>query len=270
MALGAVAMFASVLGIGGGIFALLLLVSLVNESPSKLVGTVYIMYLASSIVGSLAFSTAKLIDYKSGILITMSCIPGILVGTYFGLAFSTLEFKVILGGVTIALSTLLFLERTKFFSNFLKRGVEKQPQSNEKKAMARTITDRVGRMFVYYPKPVAGVVVGAIAGILAGSVGGGPAVLLAPTMIIFVGMPPQIALATLRFVLLALNSTVVVSHLAASAFNLQYGIWLAVGAVIGTILGARLVYRTRPNFLKNVIAISLVVFGIYLIVSPFV
>lgn len=269
-ALGAVAAFVSMLGAGGGIIVLLLMVSLVNEPPSKIVGSVYIMFWASSLVGSFAFSSVKMIDYKTGTLIAVSSIPGILLGTYLGLAFTTLEFKVVLGVVTVGLSIPIFLERTKFLSKNLRREGEMRAGSREKKDMARTITDRAGRMFVYYPKPIAGVIVGGIAGILAGSVGGGPGILLAPTMMIFVGLPPQIALATLRIVLLTLNSTVVAAHLAVNAIDLQYGIWLGVGAVVGTILGARVVYRAKPAFLKNLIALFLVAFGIYLIVSPFV
>jgi uncharacterized membrane protein YfcA len=269
VALGAVASFASILGAGGGIYVLLLLVSLVNEPPGKLVGSVYVMFLASAIVGSLFFSSAKMIDYKTGIMIAISCIPGILIGTYLGLSFSTVEFKVILGAVTVALSATLFLESVNLFSG-VRRNVRAVQQSDEKKGTAKTITDRSGRVFVYYPKPIIGMVVGGIAGILAGSVGGGPAVLLAPAMMVFVGMPPQIALATLRIVLLALNTTVVAAHLAVNEIDLQYGIWLAVGGMIGTIMGARVIYRARPVALKKVVAISLAVFGIYLIVSSLV
>ena len=269
IALGAVAMFVSVLGVGGGLYVLLLLVSLVNEPPSKLVGSVYVMFLASAVVGSLAFSSAKMIDYKTGAIIAVSSIPGILLGTYLGLTFSTLEFKVILGAVTVVLSIPLFLEKTKSFSNFLRRDGYRQG-SGEKGGTVKTLTDRAGRVFVYHPRPVAGIAIGGIAGILAGSVGGGPGILLAPTMMIFVGIPPQIALATLRIVLLVLTSTVVAAHLVVNAIDLQYGIWLGLGAVIGTIGGARVVYRARPAFLKNIIAIFLVAFGVYLIVSAFV
>ena len=256
------------LGAGGGIYVLLLLVSLVNEPPGNLVGSVYVMFLASAVVGSLAFSSARMIDYKTGAIIAASCIPGILLGTYLGLSFSTSEFKVLLGVVTIGLSATLFLERTNLFSRVRGRDVEQSLQSELKKVKAKTITDRAGRVFVYYPRPLAGIVAGGIAGILAGSVGGGPAVLLAPAMMVFVGMPPQIALATLRIVLLVLNTTVVTAHLAVNAIDLQYGIWLAVGAVIGTIGGARVIYRAKPMAIRNVVAFSLLLFGTYLIISP--
>ena len=53
------------------------IVSTINVSTSVLVGSVFFMYLVSSIIGLYAYNRKGLVDYRSGIILSIPCIPGV-------------------------------------------------------------------------------------------------------------------------------------------------------------------------------------------------
>jgi len=246
------------------------IVSVFNEKPSVLVGSVFLMYLATALAGLAFYSMKGLVDTRSGIILSIPCIPGVVIGTLLETSISEFEFKLGLGILTIALAVmmLLFKERNRMIevstSDEFKR-------SNESKARPKLLlADSSGRKFEYTPNFPAGLFINFIGGLLSGLFGAGAAILIVPAMILFVKFPAHVAIATSRIILTILNFTAFFTHVGLNAINYYYACFLAIGAVIGSMLGAKVAFGISANLLSRIVALILIILGAYLVITPFV
>jgi uncharacterized membrane protein YfcA len=267
----------TITGGGGGLFAVPALVATINEQPSVLVGSVFFMYLATSVTGLVVYSRRKLVDYRSGIILSIPAIPGVVIGTLLESTISNFEFRLGLGVVTAFFAILMTINRRKNVTitvesstNLSEVGTSPNNSLIKTQTKQRTIVDSSGRTFSYVPNFTLGLAINFAAGVLSGLFGAGAAVIIVPTTIIFVKLPSHVALATTRIVLMFLNVSALATHVGIGAINVYYALILATGAAIGSIIGARIAFKIHPDLLSKVIAIVLLVLGGYLVISPFV
>jgi len=107
--------------------------------------------------------------------------------------------------------------------------------------------------------------VGLLAGFINVIVGSGSSITI--PILIFLGLPPHIAIGTNRFAMLFNNFTGAVRYHAKKYLNVKIAILFSVFAAIGAIIGAKLVLATRPDILVKIIAFVLIGEAIVVILS---
>jgi uncharacterized protein len=257
-----VGLIGTVSGGGGGALAVPVVVATFSGPVSALVGSIFVMYLVGSISAFIVYSRKGLVDYRNGILLAIPSIPGVILGTLIETSFSNFEFKIGLGLVTIV-SAVGLLARGEM------RNTEVDSRNLANTEERSTVVDKSGRTFTYAPRLRFGFVANFFAGLLSGIFGAGAALIVVPLTILLVRIPSHVAIATTRIVLLVLNASAVLTHIGINAVNYSYAIILSIGAVAGTLLGARIAFKMSPSFLTKIIAIILVVIGAYLMISSF-
>lgn len=254
------------------------IVSTINEQPSILVGSVFLMYLTASVTGLIVYSRKKLVDYRTGIILAVPAVPGVIIGTLLENAISSFEFKIGLGLLTACLAAMMLLFRSREPLNVSSKNADTAIAPNSKATSSpsnrwitnqRSLMDASGRLFSYTPNFAVGLAINFGAGLLSGVFGAGAAIIIVPTTILFVRLPGHVAIATTRIILMALNVSALIVHIGIGEINAYYALILAVGAAIGSIGGAKIAFKIPPGALTKVIALILLILGVYLVVASF-
>jgi uncharacterized membrane protein YfcA len=271
-------LISAISGGGGGLFVVPSMIAIFTDPHSVLLGSVFVGYLVAAIAGFFSYARKGLIDYKNGVFLAVPTVPGVVIGTLLEANISDFEFKLGLGLITICLSLGMYLSRPKV-SDSMKRENTALPDSVNKEreeldskledGKNSLVTDASGRVFKYRPKIVRGMLINFAAGLLSGTFGAGAAVIIVPSMVMFVKMPSHVAIASSRIVLIALNLSAVVSHVSFGAINFLYALILSCGAIVGIYFGTKIVFKTSPMVLTKIMVVIFTCLGIYLIVSSF-
>ena len=238
------------------------------------------MYLTASVTGLIVYSRKKLVDYRTGIILALPAVPGVIIGTLLENAISSFEFKIGLGLLTACLAAMMLLFRSREPLNVSSKNTDAliAPSSKATSSLSnrwnlnqkRSLIDASGRMFSYTPNFAVGLAINFGAGLLSGVFGAGAAIIIVPTTILFVRLPGHVAIATTRIILMALNVSALIVHIAIGEINAYYALILAVGAAIGSVGGARIAFKIPPGALTKIIALILLLLGAYLVVASFV
>lgn len=273
----------SLSGGGGGNIVLPVIVSVIKAKPSVLVGSVFFMYLVSSITGLFAYNRKGLVDYRSGILLALPCIPGVILGTFFENYISDFEFKLGLGVLTATLALVMYRQNRRSTNELRSVPTLKQrtqlstlePHPDTKAdtlngigaSPQRILKDRSGRIFSYSPNIALGLLVNFLAALLSGTLGAGAGIIIIPATILLVKMPSHVAIATTRIVLLMLDLAAFVTHAGLGTFDPTYAVLLSIGSVIGSLVGAQIAFQIAPGLLTRIVCIVFAVLGMFLVLS---
>lgn len=114
------------------------------------------------------------------------------------------------------------------------------------------------------------IVVLILAGFLSGFIntvaGGGSIISL--SLLMFLGMPPSLANGTNRVSILLQSFTATSFFKSKKVLDTKKGIWLAVPAVIGSVIGAQIAADISPQAFKISFGIILLVIGLYMLFEP--
>ncbi|MBD3289188.1 TSUP family transporter [candidate division KSB1 bacterium] len=108
------------------------------------------------------------------------------------------------------------------------------------------------------------VTLGLLAGVLAGSFGIGGGTLIVPILIIVFSQSYENAVGTSLMVIIAIAFAGAFRHWTLDNVNLRIVLFVALGGVIGAILGANIVENLSPAIAKKALAIILVISAIRL------
>lgn len=273
---------ATVSGGGSGAIVVPAIIATIDEKPSIVVGSVFLMYLVSAITGLVVYRERGLLDLRSGIFLAIPTIPGVVLGTLLESYISRFQFNVSLGIVATVLASLIIIFGRKTRSKTIaqKDGsaqlASEETQNTNYRAVlnsarkTRSVIDKSGRVFSYTPNYVAGIAINLGAAFLTGLFGAGAALIIVPTTILFVRMPSHVALATTRIVLVALDIAAVITHMGVGTINVSDALILSAGGLAGALIGARIAFSLNPNTLSKLVAISLGLFGVYLVMNSII
>lgn len=266
-------------GGGGGLFVVPAMIATFTDPHNVLLGSVFVAYLVAALAGFISYARKGLIDYRNGVYLAIPTIPGVVIGTFLETSISNFEFKMGLGLITIFLSLAIYIMRTSAHETPERA---RQIQNNEKvvevieqksiksqNTKPAVITDVSGRTFSYRPKILTGILINFGAGLLSGTFGAGAAVIIVPSMVMFVRMPSHVAIASSRIVLIALNFSAVLTHVSFGAINFLYALILSAGAIVGIYFGSKIVFRMSPSLLTKIMVLIFISLGAYLIITSF-
>jgi uncharacterized membrane protein YfcA len=249
----AVAAFGTMVGAGGGF---ILVPILLIAYPEKSAGTVAAMslfvVLVNALSGAGAYAHARRIDFYSGAWFVAATFPGAVAGALVVGRIPRDAFQGMFAVVLLAVAAYLVLRRAP-------TAIREPVQGWS--VVSRLVRDRRGHTFAYSYKLWQGLVISLGVGFMSSLLGIGGGIVHVPAMVALLHFPVHIAVATSTFVLtfIALEGTTV--HFAAGHLGfdetLGRAALIAIGALPGAQLGARLAHHLPGEVIIRALAISL-------------
>lgn len=236
--------YGSLIGVGGALLLIPGMLLLYPEADPLTVTAISLtIILINALTAAIAYHRQARTDYRAGLLLAASTIPGVLLGIWTLQFISRSTFILIFSLLMMVLSIFLFMRQ------------------NPVPAPAVA-----GRQPFNVPL---GLSLSGGAGYLAGLLGIGGGIIHVPAMTYVLRFPAHIATATSSFILVFTALAGVLMHLAQNNFGSDWGVipWLAAGGIAGAQIGSRLSRRLQGRTLMRILALSLALTGIRLIIS---
>lgn len=231
-----IAVVMTMTGRGGGNFYVLALV-FSGITMHEAATTGQFILICSSLTASLFFWKKKVIDWKLVCLIGGLTLISAFLGGYYSDKFEGDIMKVVFA-IFIFLASILML-----------KPIKKQAKLSHRYSMRFISGTMVYHINLYIFIPFV-----LITGFVSGMVGISGGSFLVPLMVLAIGVPMHIAVATSTSLVLITATAGFLGHLTTGHFNLEIALILAGIALIGSLIGTRLTLKTKPKVLKIIFA----------------
>lgn len=245
------------LGIGGGIILVPLFNILIGLPIKIAIGTTKFLILFNSTSSAIAQYRYKRIDWKIGILLQMTIIPGAILGANLVQILDPKTLKTILAIALIITSINMMRKRKKSKNETMKDGIWR-----------RKILTKDEVKFEYsftLNRLVTGIAVGFTSGLIAGITGLGGGIINVPLMNLILKMPIHISTATSSLIIMICATPTVIVHTTLGHIDYIKGIIAIPGLIIGGQLGGRVVGKIKAEALKTMFAIAVLIVAIKMI-----
>ena len=247
---------ASLVGIGGGVIFIPLFNLYLGLPIEDAIGTSMFTIIFTSLSGTLYYLKEKRVDYKTGLLMEITTIPGAIIGA------ATTE---ILPETVLKTIFFSFL----FFSGFklmVKKDMERSSNFTFKRfglkflniGWEKRFVDSQGKEWSYFVNIPLMLICGFFAGFISGLLGIGGGTLKVPILTIILGMPVHIATATSTFMILITSTSGGATHFYLGHVRLEIVLVAATGAVIGAQIGPRLNVKVSSKHLRKIVGTVLI------------
>ncbi|MDA0986806.1 MAG: sulfite exporter TauE/SafE family protein [Bacteroidetes bacterium] len=223
----------SFFGIGGGIIIVSVLISFNSIEPRFAVGTSFFAIVISSAVASIYNNSQKRINFEIAFRILVTTIPGSLLGSF------------IVGIIPINLfnqifSLLLFL----FAILIYKKSLFEETHSE--------INPKVLSLILFF------------VGIITSTSGIGGGIIFTPLLAHYLGLPLINSIATSQFILAITSFFALLTHIYNSNIQINLAIPVASGAVLGSLIGAKLITKIPKQSINLGLGLIIIGFALYL------
>ncbi len=251
-----VSIFFSMVGLGGGIiYVPLLLIFGYSFSEAATVSLFLITLTGAS--AFFRFRKAKLVDWQLALIMEFFTDVGAFLGGYTSAYFHEDYLKILFGVLLIFTTFLLLYSKnnngTKNTTG-LQFGIWRRNFNGNNYSVSIPLI---------IPATLA---IGYVAGLL--GVSGG--FLKVPVMTLWLGVPAKIAVATSSLMVGITGAVGLGGHLIHVPLNWNLSIKLGVAVIIGAQVGSKISIGLSGEKIKSVLAIVLLIVGIYMILKPFV
>lgn len=225
----------SMIGLGGGIVVVPVLTFF--GFPPTLAASNSLFAAFSNAVGStLSYSRQKRIEYSLGLKLGLLTIPGTILGAYLSSDVTPGIFKVLFGLVLISSAIYIYLR--------------KKIETKEKKLTKLMIVFTIAASF--------------FAGIISSFFGIGGGTIFVPLMVVGIGMTMKKAAPTSQFILLFASLSGIITHSILGHPDFTQAGFLAAGAFVGGIVGARLSLDIKERYLQILVSTIIIIAAIKL------
>lgn len=255
----------SLVGLGGGIILVPILLFLARTTemfswatPQVIVGVSLMAMTFNGLASTLGYLQLRRVDIKTGLLFLSGSIPGSLLGAWLNSFIDTKQFSLYLGLLMIVIFGLLFLDRDKMYT----RKKVKQSKST------RTFT--IGRdVYKYNVHPIPAFILSFFVGAVSALFGISGGSIIVASMIVFFGIPVEIAIGTSMFMVLFISFTGVVTHAFMGNMMWQYVLFFVIGSYLGGMIGSKTGPHIKGNLLVWLLRIIVLVAAVRLIFDGF-
>ena len=269
-----IGVLSGIFGIGGGFLMTPILIFL-GIPATYAVAHVANNILGISVSGATTHWYKKTLDYKIGFMIVIGGLLGAILGmqifkylrevgninTIIALAYVYL--------LTI-IGTLIFVEGVKEVSALKKKILVKKKLHTHYWIHGLPFRMRFSKSKLY-ESALTPIILGFIVGLFASIMGIGGAFLMVPAMIYLIGMPTKLIPGTSLFVTIFITGFVVVAHaIQFKSIDLVLVSFLLFGSIIGLHVGLKISEKLNASEYKALLAILLIVVGIFMGVETFV
>lgn len=238
--------YGTLVGAGGGaVLVPILLLLLPQETPASITAISMAVVFFNAYSGTLSYVRMGRIDYRAGVLFTLSGLPGAVLGTLLVHQVPRSVFDPAFGVLLMAIGGMLVAN----------------PLGTRPGAAAGADAPSDARMLL-------GSIGSAYIGLLSSLLGIGGGIIHVPFLIRALGMRPHAATATSHFVLTFIALTATTTHVAMGEFDrgLAQTMYLAVGVMMGAPLGAAVSTRLAGSLIVRLLALALCLVGLRLLV----
>lgn len=251
---------AAMTGVGGGVFIvpLLFLVPPYNSiGIEKAVGTSLATIIFTSLSSTLGYSRQRRIDYKVGLILTLTTIPGAFVGAYLT-SFITQKLLGLIFGIFLIFVALRMIFKLDFYRFSIPR---------MRKGWRRKIMDSDGTLFEYDVNVNQGLVLSFFGGLSSGLLGIGGGALMVPILHLMMNFPMHITVATSMFIMIFTSISGATTHFSLGNVRADYAIFLSIGVIFGAQFGAYLSKRISGKNLRRIFGVVLLLISIRMILE---
>lgn len=252
-----VGIVAAMVGVGGGVFIVPFLTLVSDFSPQHAVGTSLAMIVFTSLSSTIRYSRQRRIDFKVGLILTITTIPGAFLGAYL-----TTLFTARLLGLTFGIFLIFVALRMSFPSDLHKHNLKKTQRSWHRK-----IVDSEGNVFEYDTNISLGLPLSFLGGLSSGLLGIGGGALIVPILHLIIGLPIHVTVATSMFIMIFTSVSGVTTHFSLGNVHLDYAILLCVGVIFGAQLGAHFSKKVSGKNLRRLFAVVLFLVSLRMILK---
>lgn len=257
------AFIGSLVGLGGGLILVPIMLFLAKSTdmftwatPQVIVGISLITMVFTGLSSTLGYVRYNRVDMKTGFLFLIGSIPGSIFGSWFNQFFNTKQFSLYFGILMIIIFGLLFLDRNKL--------QQKQQVMNSNQMRTFTID---GETFHYEVKIVPALILAFFVGALSGLFGIGGGTISVPVMILFFGIPVQVAIGTSMFMIFFISLFSTITHTFLGHVLFSHALFFIIGAFLGGTIGARVSQHLKGNMLEWLLRIVILIAAIQLIIE---
>ena len=269
-----VGFLSGIFGIGGGFLMTPILIFL-GIPAAYAVSNVANNILGISVSGATTHWYKKTLDYKMGIMIVV----GGLVGSIIGIEIFKYLREVGNINTIIALAyiyllaiigTIIFVEGIREISALKKKIIVKKKLHTHYWIHGLPFRMRFSKSKLY-ESALTPIILGFLVGIFASIMGIGGAFLMVPAMIYLIGMPTKLIPGTSLFVTIFITAFVVVGHaIHFKSIDITLVSFLLLGSIIGLHLGLKVAEKLNASEYKALLAMLLIVFGVFIGIETFV
>jgi len=269
-----IGVLSGIFGIGGGFLMTPILIFL-GIPATYAVANVANNILGISVSGATTNWYKKTLDYKMGFMIVVGGLLGAVIGmkifTYLR-ELGNINTIIALAYVYLLaiVGTLIFVEGVKEVSASKKKIIIKKKLHTHYWIHGLPFRIRFSKSKLY-ESALTPIVLGFIVGLFASIMGIGGAFLMVPAMIYLIGMPTKLIPGTSLFVTIFITGFVVIAHAVQfKSIDLVLVSFLLFGSIIGLHVGLKISEKLKTSEYKTLLAILLIVVGIFMGVETFV
>lgn len=253
----------SAVGLAGGVLIVPTLILLFGLESRYAAGTSVFAIIFGIFSAAFTYFRQKRVDVRLALLFDTLDVLGVVAGAYLVTVLPSQVTAILMGIFLLILAWRLWVSDAK-----QARTVKKK---SRRFAIKRHLTDSDGKVYEY-ELGVFELALSQFASILSGiatglfGIGGGA---VDTSMMMLIGVPPHVAVATAVFGMTITKIAGVLSHLALGNVVLEYGVPLAVGATLGGQLGPRISRKIQPVMLRRALSIAVILIGLRMLVLGF-
>ncbi|HEY5369937.1 MAG TPA: sulfite exporter TauE/SafE family protein [Hanamia sp.] len=257
----------TLIGAGGGfILVPILIIIRPDFKPETITAISMVIVACNAISGSIAYMSAKRVDYKAGIIFAICTIPGSILGVLTSEVIPRGLFDIIFGILMLVLAAFLLFN-----------GSENDPAVKTPLARGGWIqshlTDKWGETYDYAYNLKLGMIVSVFVGYFSPLLGIGGGIIHVPAMAEWLFFPVHVATATSHFILAIMSTVSVIVHYLQGNYDdplvRKMVIGLAIGVIPGAQLGAYLSRKINGKYIIKALAVSIAIVGIKILVARF-
>lgn len=252
----------SLVGIGGGMFFVPALLSIVNDydpgemTPQLAVGTSLFVIVITALSSSVAYLKQKKVDVQSAFLFFIGSAPGAVTGVYLNKLLDSHTFSLVFGVFQLAMFALMMVK-------------DKLKPRKIKWDVKRTFVDKEGVTHEYGYSRWLSILLAFIVGNVSSLFGVGGGVLMVPIMIVLFRFPPHMATATSMFVIFLSSLVGSMTNIVHGQVAWLYVLSLAPGALAGGVLGAYVASCMKGKTLVLLLRILILAIAVQMIAEYF-
>jgi uncharacterized membrane protein YfcA len=228
----------TVVGVGGGFIVVPFLTLVYNLSPQMAVGTSMCIVAMNSISGAVSYARQKRIDYRTGIIFSLSMFPGAFLGAYLLQMVERQAFEIGFGIFLLAIAVSMMVKQRK-------------NSDGHDVAPPEFVRPKYNLML--------GIAISFGVGFFSSMAGVGGGLVHVPAMIYLFHFPVFYAIPTSIFILSISSTFSVASHAMVGKIAWTIVPFLGIGAVIGAQIGGKLSRKIRSEWLVRALAVLIII-----------
>lgn len=245
--------YGTIVGAGGGFIFVPALLLIFHMDPAIASSTGLIIVLINSLSGVLGYARKKMINYKIGLTVGISALPGSVIGVWLLHSYTSKYFYVVFATILVLLGIFLLKNNSK---NLNSNSYSQEKSSINSSPVSKGNTKLIKKKW-FIP-------IGIIMGLLSSYLGIGGGWLLVPILIYLFMLPTHQATATSIFTLCLYTSVGVITQFFYNSIDWWAVMWGGAGVVIGAQFGVILSQRIPGKLIIQMLSILVIVIGVRL------